>query len=379
MIEDEGTSGGTIFANPLRRAAFQAAPPRSPRWFHRRLPGYAVTPLHEVVPLASELGVGRLFVKDESLRLGLPAFKMLGASWAIYLALSERLGREPPGWQTIDDLRAVIAPLRPLTLATATDGNHGRAVARMAGLLGLAARIWVPAHTVAARIAAIRAEGAEVVVSTGGYDDAVAEAAAAADARTLVISDTSWPGYDTVPRWVIEGYVTILEEIDEQLAAAGLRAPGAVIVPIGVGALAATVALHYRGGARGGTALIGVEPIDAACMLESVRAGGIVTLDGPQESIMAGLNCGTPSAVAWPTVSAAYDWFVTVSDAEVVQAMRSLNRHGIVSGESGSAPLAAASAMARAGTFSGLASVVLLSTEGITDPVFYAREVLAQG
>ena len=248
----------------------------------------------------------------------------------------------------------------------------------MARLLGFASRIWVPWNTVEPRIAAIAEDGATVHVSTGGYDDAVAESAAAADAQTLVISDTSWPGYETVPAWVIEGYATILEEIDEQLGAAGIDKPGMVVVPIGVGAFAAAVAGHYRK-TRTAPMLIGAEPIDAACVMESARAGRLVQLEGQQHSIMAGLNCGTPSPIAWPTVSASFDLFVTVSDDEDVDAMRTFHRNGIISGKSGSAPLAALTVMTRDIAIRHAlkaSTVVLLSTEGITDPAFYAREIL---
>ena len=167
---------------------------RGPMGFHRRLPEYAATPLVDAPELAGSLGVGKVWVKDESWRLGLPAFKILGASWAVYWALEQRSGgiRE---WGDVDELRGRLAPLLPLTLAAATDGNHGRAVARMARLLGLGARIFVPADMAQARIEAIRSEGAEVVVVRGTYDEAVARSAEEADGRCLVISDTSWPGY----------------------------------------------------------------------------------------------------------------------------------------------------------------------------------------
>lgn len=377
-IENDSDAHGRIVDNPLRAQGFVAEGNRSPRWFHRRLPGYEPTPLHDVPSLASRFGVGRVFVKDESSRLGLPAFKMLGASWACYRALSERLGKEPASWQTIDELRSAFSVLAPLTLATATDGNHGRAVARMARQLGFSSRIFVPANTVRPRIDAIAGEGAEVVVSSGGYDDAVAESAATADDRTIVISDTSWPGYDRVPRWVIEGYSTILEEVDEQLQASGVESPDAVMVPIGVGALAGAVSQHYRAAGRQGTKLIGVEPIGAACVTESALAGKVITLAGTQESIMAGLNCGTPSLIAWPTVSASFDQFVTVSDQAVVEAMRMLHGVDIESGESGAAALAALAALSARPKSACRASdtVVLLSTEGITDPEFFRRVVL---
>lgn len=369
-----------ILDNPMRDTGFVAPPQPSAQWFHTRLPGYAPTPLHDVPELARRLGVGRVLVKDEATRLGLPAFKMLGASWASYRALSERLGRQPVDWRTVDELAEAFRPLRPLTLATATDGNHGRAVARMARLLGFSARIWVPAGTARARITAIEGEGASVTEVEGGYDDAVAASAAAADDRTLVVSDTSWEGYDRIPRFVIEGYATILEEVDEQAAAANMPAPDMAVVPIGVGAFAAAVSAHYRRAGRSHTILVGAEPVDAACVLRSARNGDIITLTEPQNSIMAGLNCGTPSPTAWPAVSKGFDRFVSVNDDQAVEAMRLLAEQGIAAGESAAAPLAALLVLQRAGRLSDArgATVLLFSTEGVTDPDFYAREVTAK-
>ncbi len=370
-----------LLRNPLHDdAADIPAPPADVRGFHRRLPGYAVTPLHDLHGLAAELGVGRVLVKDESDRLGLPSFKILGASWATYRALTERLGTDPEPWATVDDLAARFAPLRPLTLATATDGNHGRAVARMARLLGMGARIWVPASTVAARIHAIESEGATVVVSTGGYDDAVRESAAAADDHTLVVSDTAWEGYETVPAWVVEGYSTVFREVDEQLAALDAAPPDVVVVQMGVGAFAASAVTHYRHGG-GRPALVGVEPVSAACVLASARAGHLVTLDGEQDSIMVGLNCGTPSPVAWPRVAAGLTWLVAVSDDHARDAMRTLARFGVVAGESGAASLAgfayAAPHLRAAGALDDTSTVVLFSTEGATDPEAYRQIVTA--
>ena len=132
---------GEVFLNPAARTAAVTAPSRAPLGLHRRLPGYAVTPLADAPALARANGVGRVWVKDESARLGLPAFKLLGASWAAYRALAARLGRDPEPWVSLDELRQTLAPLRPLTLAAATDGNHGRAVARIAALLGLDADV----------------------------------------------------------------------------------------------------------------------------------------------------------------------------------------------------------------------------------------------
>ncbi|MBA2277329.1 MAG: pyridoxal-phosphate dependent enzyme, partial [Chloroflexia bacterium] len=267
--------------------------------FHRRLPGYAVTPLHDVPALTRTLGVGQVLVKDESRRLGLPAFKMLGASWAVYRALRERLPDLGDDWADVAELRQRVAPLRPLTLAAATDGNHGRAVARMARLIGFDAAIFVPAGTARARIDAIAGEGVIVEVVPGTYDDAVRRSAEGMGAHRLVISDTAWPGYETIPRWVIEGYGTIFAELDEQLTARSLPPPEVVAVQMGVGALAAAT-IAAAGEMRPRPRIVGVEPATAACVLASLRAGHPVTVPEPNRSIMVGLNCDQPSPVAWP-------------------------------------------------------------------------------
>ncbi|MDQ3549512.1 MAG: diaminopropionate ammonia-lyase, partial [Chloroflexota bacterium] len=311
---------------------------RAPQEFHRRLPGYAETPLVSVPEISKSLGVGSVLLKDESSRLGLPAFKILGASWAVYRALEERLGGFDP-WESIDDLRRQLEPLRPLTLSAATDGNHGRAVAHMAKLLGFDATIYVPSGTAQARIDGIESEGAPVTVIDGTYDEAVARAAEDAGDRCLVISDTSWPGYENVPRWVIDGYSTILWEVNDQLQERGDPSPDLVAVQIGVGALATAVVAHFRQPGEQ-PRIVGVEPLRAACMLSSIEAGQIVSIPGPHDSIMAGLNCGEPSMLAWPIVSTGVDLFVAVDDELAREGMRLLANEGIVAGETGAAGLA---------------------------------------
>jgi diaminopropionate ammonia-lyase len=311
---------------------------------------------------------------------------VLGASWAVYRALLARLGASRAEVPTFDALREAVAPLRPLSLAAATDGNHGRAVAHVAALLGLDAAIYVPDNMVSARIDAIAGEGATVTVVDGGYDDAIRRSAQDASDRCLVISDTSWEGYEEVPAWVIEGYGTVFAEIEEQLR--GRQPPDVVAVPIGVGALAAAVVRHYwaSAGAGGSAAprpeLVGVEPTSAACVLESVAAGEIVTLDHPQDSIMAGLNCATPSLIAWPVVARGIDAYLAVPDTGVPGAMRLLAADRIVAGETGAGGLAGMLALTqepallRAREALGLSAdsrVLLLCTEGATDPEAYAR------
>ncbi len=354
----------------------------APRRFHATMPGYAPTPLRRAPAAAQRLGVGEVLVKDESSRLGLPSFKVLGASWAVYRALLAHLGRSPDQVRTVEGLRRELEPLRPFTLSAATDGNHGRAVARMAALLGLDARIYVPAGTAAARIDAIADEGATVSVVDGSYDDAVRRSAQDAGERCRVISDTSWEGYEEVPAWVIEGYATVFEEIEEALGRESLPRPDVVLVPVGVGALAAAVVRHYWGAQGSRPMLVSVEPTSAACVLESVAAGHIVTLDHAQESIMAGLNCATPSLVAWPLIATGMDLYVAVPDARVAEATRLLARDEIVAGETGAAGLAGILAVvedrdmepARAALRLGPGSCVLaLCTEGATDPEAYRR------
>lgn len=377
-----------VLRNPLRSPAINSAPSSSdePRAFHRHLPGYEPTPLLERPALARQLGIGRLLIKDESSRLGLPAFKMLGASWASYRALVERFevhtGDTLGEWTTLDQLAGRLAPLRPMTLTTATDGNHGRAVARFARLLGLKARIFVPEGTSTARINAILGEGATCEIVDGTYDDAVARSGLEAADDCLVVSDTSWPGYETVPRWVIEGYSTIFAEIDAQRLEAGLPEPDVVMVPIGVGALAAAVASWYRrSNLDHQPRLIGVEPATANCAMASAAAGHLVEVPGPHRSVMAGLNCGEPSPVAWPAVSTGFDWFVAGGDELAIDGMRLLAEAGIVSGESGACTVGALAALAAGGGHdAGLdlgpdLTVLALSTEGATDPDYYESVV----
>jgi diaminopropionate ammonia-lyase len=395
------TATERIVANPLA-----GDPPvwephtRAPLDFHRRLPGYAPTPLVVIPSLAQRLGVREVLVKVESTRLGLPAFKMLGASWATYRALVGRLGYEP-SWGTVADLAEQLRSLRPFTLAAATDGNHGQAVAVMARLLGFDARIFVPEGTVAARIASIAGEGATVTVVDGDYDATVARSAQEAGPSCLVISDTSWPGYDQVPRWVVEGYSTMMWEIDDALArrraSTDDRAvvPDAVIVPMGVGALTAAVVNHWgrhdengphaRGEIGSGRrddsghagserphdsrpVVVGVEPVDAACIMASVLAGRITTVPGPHRSIMAGLNCGTPSPVAWPLVSAGVRTLVAVDDDRARQAVRDFAAFGVEAGETGAAALAGLTLLqSHDQPLPATATVLLLCTEGATD------------
>lgn len=343
--------------------------------FHASLPGFAATPLVEVPELAARLNVGQVWVKHERERLGLPSFKVVGASWAVNCALAELAGVQIP--RTFGALRELATTLSAETLlTTATDGNHGRAVAHMARLLGVACRISVPVDMARARIAAIASEGAAVQVVDGSYDHTVARVAAAAftDPAQVVVSDTSWPGYETVPATVAAGYRTIFREAFEQLAAAGGGSFDVAFAPAGVGAFASSAVSNL---VPHGCAVVTVEPTAADCVRRSLARGVPVSVPGPHDSIMAGLNCGEVSRIAWPVLRAGVRVAVAVSDAEAADAMRTLAAAGIPSGESGAAALAGAELLVADGAGAALlgrradASILLLDTEGVTDPERY--------
>ena len=324
--------------------------------FHRAMDGYAPSELRDSPELAAAMRVGRVLLKVETERFGLPAFKILGASWAAEQLLS---GRDLDG----------------VTLVTATDGNHGRGVARVARMRGLAAHLLVPAGTAQARIEGIASEGANVEVIDGSYDEAVEQAAAMADDTHIVLSDTSWPGYEDVPRWVVEGYETIFRESDEQ---SGGIVPDVALIPIGVGSLAVAAAAHWPGEVP---RLVGLEPETAACGLESIRAGQPVTVPGPHESIMAGLNAGTLSDLAWPVLRDRFDAFCAIDDGWAEEGMRRLAAIGVEAGEVSGGTVGAALAICQddaardALAIDGDSTLWLLLTEGLTNPEAWRRIV----
>ncbi|WP_239590106.1 pyridoxal-phosphate dependent enzyme [Streptomyces aureoverticillatus] len=346
------------YARPDARKWECAPAPADVRTFHSGLPEYAPTPLTELPSLATELGVGRVFVKDESTRLGLPAFKALGASWAVHRVLAGR------------------APGAHVELVTATDGNHGRAVARIARGLGQRAHVFVSQGVHPGAVAAIEGEGARVTRVAGDYDEAVRAAAGAARAEAaagaVLVQDMGWEGYEEVPQWIVEGYSTLFSEIDAQLADAGAGLPDLVAVPVGVGSLAQAAVTHYRSRGVPGPALLAVEPTVAAPLLASLTRGESVSVTAG-ETVMAGLNCGTVSGLAWPLLRAGVDAAVSVRDAAALAAGRELGVLGVSSGPCGAASLAgvrvgltgAGSPARREALGVGPRStVVLLSTEG---------------
>jgi diaminopropionate ammonia-lyase len=364
--------------NPSRDLTAHTLEPSTRPWdFHRRLPGYRPTRLTALDGLAAELDLEHLWLKDESHRLGVPSFKILGASWATYRALSERLEREPTDWTSLDELRRAFQPLRPLTLITATDGNHGRALARVASWLDLPARIFVPEAIPPGRLAGIRSEGADAIVVDGTFDDAVEAALAAVDDRALLIQDTALAEDELIPRWICEGYATLFWELEEQLAQIDDPRLDLVFVQVGVGSLAAAAAAHFRRHTTDHTPqLVGVEPASAACLYESATAGQLQTVSGPFTSMMDCLNAGKPSVTSLGTLLASFDAFATVSDRRVAPCMLSLARAGVVSGTTGVAGLVGLTEV-RDQLKQSRPRVLLLNTEGAADPQSYAAALLA--
>lgn len=339
-----------------RFAPSAVRPPSSEaRSFHASLQGYRPTPLRSLPSVAEELGLGAVTLKDESERLGLPAFKVLGASWAIERALRERPSVH--------------------TLVAASAGNHGRAVARVAALRGLRCRVFLPARSAAARRQAIADEGAEVIVVDGTYEDAVAAARrAGADDRCLELADVGESG---PARWVTDGYATLFAEAAEQGEC------DLVLVPVGVGSLAAAAA---RWGATAGAMPIGVEPVTAACLTASLAAGQPTKVATPGTT-MAGLDCAEISAGAWPFLRDGLRGSITVDDGEAAAAIRELASLGLAIGESGAAPLAALRALVHDARCAALREAVrlgpdtrvaLIATEGPTDPESYGATVLGR-
>ncbi len=384
--------------NPLRKD--------TPRWedetaarlqeadaleFHRTLEGYAPTPVQQLPGLARELGLGAVLVKDESWRFGVKAFKPLGASWAIRQVLAgrwhDRFGEPLPGGIFRDT--TLLQRLGSMTFAAASDGNHGRAVAWTARQLGQRSVIYMPTGTAPARVAMIESEGGRVVVTDGTYDDCVSWVARDAQANGwTVISDTAYAGYTEIPTWIMQGYTTIFRELEDgPLADDATPGVDVMLLQAGVGGLAAAGAWQavQRYGSRR-LRLVSVEPTAADCFLESAAAGDGEphASSGALDSIMAGLDCGIPSIVAWPIIRDAFDVFLAIEDSWAEEAMQEAARESLVSGESGAAGLGALLALMRDPRLAGArrhldlgppARVLVVNTEGDTDPSHYKQVV----
>ncbi|WP_169566371.1 diaminopropionate ammonia-lyase [Sneathiella limimaris] len=353
-------------------------------------PGYAKTPLLSLAGLAQECDVASIAYKDEAGRFGLGSFKALGGSYAVLLVIKEKLGGDI---STQDILNGKYKDeIAQMTVCSATDGNHGRAVAWSAERFGCRCVIYVHERVSQGRMDAIAAYGAEVRQVPGNYDDAVREAARVSEENGwTVVSDTSYEGYVTIPRNVIKGYtVMVSEAIDQHEQEFGV-APTHIFVQGGVGALAGAVASsfweHY-GSQR--PRFIVVEPDTAACLLESAKAGKPAVVKGDLDTLMAGLACGEVSLLGWEILKLAADDFMSISDAAAVSAMRLLADLKCVAGESAVAGLAGfilANHDPKLKVDLGLnkdSRLLFFGSEGATDPELYqeligktASEVIA--
>ncbi len=354
--------------------------------FHRSIPGYSPTALHSLPALAASLGISAVWVKDESARFGLNAFKGLGTSYAVAGVLAGRLGRDVAG-VTFGDLTSpeAKAALGDLVFATATDGNHGRGVAWAAQQLGQKAAVFLPSHAAPVRVERIRGHGAETTVTDCNYDDTVRIAAAEAERQGWVlIQDTAWEGYEEVPVWIMQGYLTMFAEALEQAG----ELPTHLFIQAGVGSFAGALQgyLVERYGARRPLLAV-VEPLAMASYFASARAGdgrSRAIVDAHHETIMACLAAGENNPLAWPILRDHADFFVRCPDQVAESGMRSLAHPGagdarVVSGESGAVT---AGLLVGAGNDERLfgelqldaeSKVLLFSTEGAGDSADYRR------
>ncbi len=341
--------------------------------------GYEPTALRSLDDLARSAGVGQLFYKDESTRFGLGSFKALGGAYAVLRhvasSLSQTLGRKVP----LSEVRtgALAGEAAGITVATATDGNHGRSVAWGAKMAGCACRIYIHAEVSRGREQAMAALGAEVIRIDGDYDESVRVAAREAAANGWqVISDTSYDGYMDVPRNVMAGYTLMVREIIDEVG----KVPTHVIIQAGVGGLAAAVcAAFWAAFGEDRPRLVVAESAHAACILESMRNGKPAQVRVETETIMAGLSCGEISLIAWEILWRGACAVTTIGDEAVPAVMRYLAGEGIEAGECAVPGIITLLAIARQKDLAselGLdenARVLVFGCEGATDPELYNR------
>ena len=361
--------------------------------FHSGLPGYQPTPLVERKALAEKLGVGTIWVKDESHRFGLNAFKALGGSYAMGQYLAGKLGK-PLEELTFEQLCAQPArrALGEITFVTATDGNHGRGVAWSARLLGHKSVVYMPKGSAPERLENIRAQGAQAEITEFNYDDAVRLANRQAQEKGWVlVQDTAWPGYEEIPAHIMQGYTTLAQEIARQLDG---QVPTHLFLQAGVGSFAGAALGYFAalwGDQRPVTAI--VEPDKADCIFRSAKAydGQLRFVTGDMDSMMAGLCCGEPCTISWKILDSYADAFLSCGDEYSAQGMRLLGRAEgedtpVISGESGAVGAGVLQAIMQEERLAHLreqlgldehSRVLLISTEGDTDRENY-RRILAE-
>ena len=361
------------------------------RAFHASFPEYSVTPLADLSGLAKELGLGGVYVKDESYRFGLNAFKVLGGSFAIGSYLAGRLGVDigqlPYDRMTGKETREKLGDI---TFVTATDGNHGRGVAWTANRLGQKSVVYMPKGSALERLENIRALGSDASITELNYDDAVRLANQGAEKYGWVmVQDTAWEGYEDIPRWIMQGYTTLALEAAEQLRQLSVEKPTHIFLQAGVGAMSGGITGFLRDCYGDGPVITIVEPNKADCIYRSARAGERYCVTGEMQTIMAGLACGEPCTIGWDILRDHADHFISCPEYVAAKGMRVLGNpvNGdtrVISGESGAVTLGLVAELMQNPSLDwlreplGLGSdsrVLCISTEGDTDRENYRRIV----
>ena len=368
--------------------------------FHESFPQYSITPLVSLKNLASYIGVDALFVKDESYRFGLNAFKVLGGSYAMAKYVAQQTGK------AVEDVPYDVLTSAKLkeefgqaTFFTATDGNHGRGVAWAANKLGQKSVVFMPKGSTEYRRKQIENEGATVTIEDFNYDECVRLATKKSKEvpNGVVVQDTAWEGYEEIPNWIMQGYGTMAMETAAQLEAENCKVPTHVFVQAGVGSLAGSVVGYFTNlysNVAKKPKLVVVEAAAAACLYKGAVAddGKPRIVEGDLETIMAGLACGEPNTVSWDILRNHVTVFASCPDWMSAKATRIYaNPLGddphVVSGESGSVPLGFcftalhdedAKDLKEALKLDENSVVLVISTEGDTDPVRY-REIVWDG
>lgn len=364
---------------------------RRARSFHESFPQYRKTPLVKLYNMADYLGINELYVKDESYRFNLKAFKVLGGSFAMAKFIAKKTGKNISeityDYLTSDKLKKEFGQA---TFFTATDGNHGRGVAWAANKLHQKAVVFMPKGTTQTRLNNILEENATATIENANYDECVrmAAAAAAKTSNGVVVQDTAWEGYEEIPSWIMQGYGTMAIEADEQLDEYGCGRPTHVFVQAGVGSLAGAVQGYFANRYPDNPPVtVIVEADAAACLYKSAAAGDgkIRTVGGDMQTIMAGLACGEPNTISWDILKNHVNVFTSCPDWVSAKGMRMLaapikGDKQVISGESGAVSMGLVASILKDKKYEALRSAVglnkdskilIFSTEGDTDPDRY--------
>lgn len=359
---------------------------------HASIPNYQITPLHELKALSNHLGVSSIFVKDESSRFGLDAFKALGASYAMiaYFADQYELNLKTMNYEK---LKAFIKTVPQITFATATEGNHGKGVAWAAKLLGQEAKVYMPKGAKKQRLKAIEDLGGISYQTDVNYDDTVLKVAELSKENDWVLlQDTAWDGYEKLPLYIMQGYTSIITEVINQLKNVSLKEMTHIFLQAGVGSFAASIAAIINDVAgESSPKIIIVEPRGADCFYQSAKdtSGSPIRIYGDLETMMAGLSCGEPSPIAWNILKKLSSHFLSCTDSISAKGMRVLGNPlkddpRIIGGASGSLPIGVVYELLTNEKLTDIkeeialdrnSKILLINTEGKTDPINYQKVV----